>query len=194
MKLAGSVSFRSMVTSSGLPRSIGDRWIFGRVGQADGEKRDASFRFLAGPVEKIRLREVQIELEGIFSVGGIARFHGGDFAVDAVESGDGLAEFFPLRLRRAAEGEAQGEFVVAAKVIVQRGGELAEIAHAALRFRRAAWKGTADRRASVTIFRRHRAATSSADLSRSGGESNGTARLRPSSPSRSIRSTDRARR
>jgi len=96
--------------------------IFVRVRQADGEERDADFGFFAGPVEVICLREIEIELEGFFSVGGIARFYIGDFAFDAIERGDGLAKFFPLRFRRAAERDAQSLLVVAAEEIAQRGG------------------------------------------------------------------------
>ena len=47
--------------------------VFGSVRQADGEQGDADFGFLAGPVQVIRLREIQIELEGFRGVGRIAR-------------------------------------------------------------------------------------------------------------------------
>ena len=96
--------------------------VFVRVRQADGEERDADFGFLAGPVQVICLGEIEIEFEGFFGVGGIARFHVGDFALDAIERGDGLAELFPLGFGRAAAGDAQGELVIATEKIAQRAG------------------------------------------------------------------------
>ena len=61
-------------------------------------------------------------------------FHVGDFAFDAVERGDGLAEFFPLCLGRAAKSDAQRVLVVATKKIAQRGGKFAEIVYARIDF------------------------------------------------------------
>ena len=102
--------------------------IIGRAGHAEREQRHRNFCFFSGPIEIAGLLVIEIEFEGLFGVGGVARFHAGDVAANAVEGGDGLAELGPFILRGAMESEAQGNFVIAAQKVTQLGGEFAEIA------------------------------------------------------------------
>ncbi len=110
------------------------RVVFGGVGQADGQQRQSDLCFLAGPIEKIGKCKIDVELEWIARIGGIAGLYVGDFSAKSVEGEDRLAEFLPLRLRRSAESGAQDEFRIAAHAVVQMSGERAEIADAAFDF------------------------------------------------------------
>src|SRR5208283_4285877 len=103
--------------------------ILGSIRHADQQQRDGDFAFLAGPIKKIRLRELQIEFERVLRVRRVARFYGSHIAVDAIQSSDRLSEFFPLRLRRAPKGYAKRELVVTAKKVTQLGRKFAEVAH-----------------------------------------------------------------
>ena len=84
------------------------------------------------PIDKSRLFEIDLKFEGIVRGGGIAGFHGGDFAMDAIERQDGLREVAPLRFGGAMERQAEDEFRVATHLVTRRGCEFPEIANGAL--------------------------------------------------------------
>ena len=72
---------------------------------------------------------MQLELKWLGGVRWVAGLHAGDFAFDAVERSDRLAQLLPLRLRCAAKRHAQSVFIIAAEVVAQCGGEFPEVAH-----------------------------------------------------------------
>ena len=108
--------------------------VLGNSRNADGGKRQCDFCFLARPIKIVGLGQIEIKLEGLRCIGGIAWLYGGDFTVKPVESRYRLAEFFPLRLRSAAKGDPQREFIVAANEVAKVRCELAQFAYLGVDF------------------------------------------------------------
>ena len=110
------------------------RIIFRDCWYAYGGKRKRDSCFLAGPIKIVRLSQVEIEFERLQRIRGIAWFYGGDFAVKPIEGSYRLAELFPLRLRSAAESNAQRKFVVTADEVAKFRSELTQLVHLGINF------------------------------------------------------------
>src|ERR1041384_758071 len=99
--------------------------------QIERRKRNSDFQFLAGPIEKVVLRNVEFNLKRFIEISRVRSLDIGDFTFDTNTDAEIKTEILPVALRRATKCKPHVHLCVATEKHASVNVQLAEIVNCA---------------------------------------------------------------